>query len=82
MPLLTTTKRDDFDRIPSVAPILILIIAMWYKKNEQGRRVSWFYVCNVRPCGILRRTLADSIMQMYLGGSRQVLVVGERRADS
>ncbi|KAL9589713.1 MAG: hypothetical protein Q9203_001484 [Teloschistes exilis] len=24
----------------------ILIIAMWYKKNEQGRRVSWFYVCN------------------------------------
>lgn len=30
----------------SVAPILVLIIAMWYKKNEQGRRVSWFYVCN------------------------------------
>lgn len=30
----------------SVAPILILIIAMWYKKEEQGRRVSWFYVCN------------------------------------
>ncbi|KAG8533541.1 uncharacterized protein KY384_001281 [Bacidia gigantensis] len=29
-----------------VAPILVLIIAMWYKKNEQGRRVSWFYVCN------------------------------------
>jgi MFS transporter, ACS family, allantoate permease len=29
-----------------VAPILILIIAMWYKKEEQGRRVSWFYVCN------------------------------------
>jgi ACS family allantoate permease-like MFS transporter len=23
-----------------------MIIAMWYKKNEQGRRVSWFYVCN------------------------------------
>lgn len=19
---------------------------MWYKKEEQGRRVSWFYVCN------------------------------------
>ncbi|CAD6592364.1 MAG: hypothetical protein ASARMPRED_006191 [Alectoria sarmentosa] len=32
--------------ISSVAPILILIIAMWYKKEEQGRRVSWFYVCN------------------------------------
>jgi MFS family permease len=29
-----------------VAPILILIIAMWYKKEEQGKRVSWFYVCN------------------------------------
>jgi len=29
-----------------VAHILVLIIAMWYKKNEQGRRVSWFYVCN------------------------------------
>jgi MFS family permease len=29
-----------------VAPILVLIIAMWYKKEEQGRRVSWFYVCN------------------------------------
>ncbi|RFU24668.1 hypothetical protein B7463_g11672, partial [Scytalidium lignicola] len=29
-----------------VAPILVLIIAMWYKKDEQGRRVSWFYVCN------------------------------------
>jgi ACS family allantoate permease-like MFS transporter len=24
----------------------VLIIAMWYKKEEQGRRVSWFYVCN------------------------------------
>ena len=29
-----------------VAPILVLIIAMWYRKAEQGRRVSWFYVCN------------------------------------
>ena len=29
-----------------VAPILVLIIAMWYRKVEQGRRVSWFYVCN------------------------------------
>ena len=29
-----------------VAPILVLIIAMWYKKSEQGRRVSYFYVCN------------------------------------
>lgn len=29
-----------------VAPILVLIIAMWYKKEEQGRRVSWFYVMN------------------------------------
>lgn len=29
-----------------VAPILVIIIAMWYKKEEQGRRVSWFYVCN------------------------------------
>ncbi|PSK51840.1 High-affinity nicotinic acid transporter [Elsinoe australis] len=29
-----------------VAPILVMIIAMWYKKNEQGRRVSYFYVMN------------------------------------
>lgn len=29
-----------------VAPILVLIIAMWYKKEEQGRRVSFFYVMN------------------------------------
>ncbi|KAL9057110.1 MAG: hypothetical protein Q9162_002544 [Coniocarpon cinnabarinum] len=29
-----------------VAPILVLIIAMWYRKEEQGKRVSWFYVCN------------------------------------
>lgn len=28
------------------SPILILIIAMWYKKHEQGRRISWYYVCN------------------------------------
>ncbi|KAI0352702.1 MFS general substrate transporter [Trametes cingulata] len=27
-----------------VAPILILIISMFYKKDEQGTRVSWFYV--------------------------------------
>ena len=33
-------------RSKSVAPILVLIIAMWYRKEEQGRRVSWFYVCN------------------------------------
>jgi len=26
-----------------VAPILVLIIAMWHKKEQ---RVSWFYVCN------------------------------------
>ena len=29
-----------------VAPILVLIISMWYRKSEQGRRVSFFYVCN------------------------------------
>ncbi|KAI0676836.1 MFS general substrate transporter [Trametes maxima] len=27
-----------------VAPILILIISMFYKKDEQGTRISWFYV--------------------------------------
>jgi len=27
-----------------VAPILVLIITMRYKKEEQGRHVSWFYV--------------------------------------
>lgn len=26
------------------APLLILIISMFYKKNEQGSRVSWFFV--------------------------------------
>ena len=39
------TPMDAYTKT-SVAPILILIIAMWYKKEEQGRRVSWFYVCN------------------------------------
>ncbi|ESZ97367.1 MFS transporter, ACS family, allantoate permease [Sclerotinia borealis F-4128] len=29
-----------------VAPILVLIVSIWYHKEEQGRRVSWFYVCN------------------------------------
>ncbi|PNS18305.1 High-affinity nicotinic acid transporter [Sphaceloma murrayae] len=29
-----------------VAPILVIIISMWYRKNEQGRRISWFYVMN------------------------------------
>ncbi|KAI0091971.1 MFS general substrate transporter [Irpex rosettiformis] len=29
-----------------VAPILILIISMFYKKDEQATRISWFYVMN------------------------------------
>lgn len=29
-----------------VAPILVLVVAMWYRKEERGRRVSWFYACN------------------------------------
>ncbi|GAM90708.1 hypothetical protein ANO11243_087530 [Dothideomycetidae sp. 11243] len=29
-----------------VAPILVLLIAMFYRKAEQGRRVSFFYVMN------------------------------------
>ncbi|KAL6303081.1 MFS general substrate transporter [Sparassis latifolia] len=29
-----------------VAPILILIISMWYKKNEQASRISYFYLMN------------------------------------
>ncbi|KII94789.1 hypothetical protein PLICRDRAFT_192065 [Plicaturopsis crispa FD-325 SS-3] len=29
-----------------VAPILVLIISMFYKKNEQATRISWFYVMN------------------------------------
>ncbi|KAF9055155.1 MFS general substrate transporter [Hymenopellis radicata] len=29
-----------------VAPILIQIITMFYKKNEQATRISWFYVMN------------------------------------
>ena len=47
-------SRFCADPLLSVAPILVLIIAMWYKKNEQGRRVSWFYVCNVRAPAILQ----------------------------
>lgn len=27
-----------------VSPIMVLIVAMWYKKAEQGRRISWVYV--------------------------------------
>ncbi|KAI0676837.1 MFS general substrate transporter [Trametes maxima] len=29
-----------------VAPTLILIISMFYKKNEQGSRMAWFYMMN------------------------------------
>ncbi|KAH8118442.1 MFS general substrate transporter [Phellopilus nigrolimitatus] len=29
-----------------VSPILILIITMFYKKEEQAQRISWFYVMN------------------------------------
>ncbi|EKM59641.1 uncharacterized protein PHACADRAFT_192018 [Phanerochaete carnosa HHB-10118-sp] len=29
-----------------VAPILILIISMFYTKNEQAQRISWFYLMN------------------------------------
>ncbi|KAF9269215.1 MFS general substrate transporter [Marasmius fiardii PR-910] len=36
-----------------VAPILILVISMFYKKNEQARRISWFYIMNglTQVCG-------------------------------
>jgi ACS family allantoate permease-like MFS transporter len=40
------TVNTDVPLWQSVAPILVLVIAMWYKKAEQGRRVSYFYVCN------------------------------------
>jgi MFS transporter, ACS family, allantoate permease len=42
--MVTRTLLGVFEA--PVAPILVLIIAMWYKKEEQGRRVSYFYVCN------------------------------------
>ncbi|ETI20187.1 hypothetical protein G647_08221 [Cladophialophora carrionii CBS 160.54] len=29
-----------------VSPTLVLVVAMWYKKSEQGRRISYVYVCN------------------------------------
>ncbi|THH33779.1 hypothetical protein EUX98_g426 [Antrodiella citrinella] len=29
-----------------VAPILVLIISMFYKKNEQGTRIAYFYIMN------------------------------------
>ena len=39
-----------------VAPILVMIIAMWYKREEQGRRVSWFYVCNRFATNLFRES--------------------------
>jgi len=42
--MVTRTLLGIFEA--PVAPILVLIVAMWYKKEEQGRRVSYFYVCN------------------------------------
>ena len=45
-PLNPMSRSSSGLTICLVAPILVLIIAMWYKKEEQGRRVSWFYVCN------------------------------------
>lgn len=37
-----------------VAPILILIISMFYKKNEQATRISWFYVMVRAPVLCIR----------------------------
>ncbi|KAM5532434.1 hypothetical protein V8D89_013928 [Ganoderma adspersum] len=42
-----------------VAPILILIISMFYKKNEQATRISWFYVMNGR--------LVEGLTQVFGG---------------
>lgn len=29
-----------------VTPTLVLVVSMWYRKEEQGRRISYVYVCN------------------------------------
>lgn len=68
-----------------VAPILVLIIAMWYKKEEQGRRVSWFYVCNSLTqifggCVAYGITFADSTFAtwriFYIAIGALTMVVG------
>ena len=43
-----------------VAPILILIISMFYKKSEQASRISWFYVM-VRLCGYVLCEITDTV---------------------
>ncbi|KAI0771462.1 MFS general substrate transporter [Trametes elegans] len=43
-----------------VAPILILIVSMFYRKNEQGSRMAWFYMMN-GTAGILGGFLAYGI---------------------
>ncbi|EIW61736.1 MFS general substrate transporter [Trametes versicolor FP-101664 SS1] len=45
-----------------VTPILILIIAMFYKKDEQGTRVSWFYMMNGN------RDFVQSSLSQIFGG--------------
>ncbi|KAJ3490314.1 hypothetical protein NLI96_g1551 [Meripilus lineatus] len=47
-----------------VAPILILIISMFYKKDEQGQRVSWFYVMT----STVERIAPYKIIYLLLGG--------------
>jgi MFS transporter, ACS family, allantoate permease len=37
-----------------VAPTLILIISMFYKKDEQASRISWFYVMVWQPFLLLK----------------------------
>ena len=43
-----------------VAPILILIISMFYKKNEQATRISWFYVMVRAPVLCIHVCLTNS----------------------
>jgi len=55
-----------------VAPILILVISMFYKKNEHARRISWFYVMvNIAGLSISVRELtlhAQNGLTMVFGG--------------
>lgn len=51
-----------------VAPILVIIIAMWYKKEEQGRQVLWLYVCNRFARSLL---IEDSIKLAHIYLVRQ-----------
>ena len=57
-----------------VTPTLVLVVAMWYKKAEQGRRISYVYVCNRSggPHGFEATALTKTQLDLNLCRSRIV----------